>query len=136
METEAIVDAIHNMDAQIKDLQARKSELERQLLGNLDNEIKAQVADKEYGCGTATVNLEDCRLKINIPKKVKWDQNELEALVQKIQDSGDNPRDYIKVKYEVPETAYKNWPERIQQAFEPARRVEQGKPTIKIEENE
>lgn len=76
-----------------------------------------------------TVNFEDEGLKItfNTPKKVTWDQ---EKLAEIYKEAGD---EYIRVSYDVSETAYKGWNQAIKDELMAARTVEPGTITIKVE---
>ena len=68
---------------------------------------------------------------------MKWDQDGLAGLQQKMIGAGDNPNTYITEKTEltVSETVYGDWPDAIQKAFEPHRTVTV-KPKYKIERKE
>lgn len=128
------LDRIQAIDASIKVLTAEKKQLETELLSSLDNQIKEQIGAKDYGCGTANVSGDGYKVKVMVNKKVTWDPDLLAEVFDKIQDSGDDPFEYIQRKLTVSETAYKNWPSMIQKIFEPARTVEPAKPRITIEE--
>lgn len=70
----------------------------------------------------------------DLPKRVKWDQAKLEHAVDIIRTSwGDNPADYVKTKLDVSEAAFANWPRPVRELFIPARTVETGRPTYRIE---
>ena len=53
-------------------------------------------------------------------------------LQDKVRAAGDDPREYVEITFKVPERAYAAWPERIRNAFEPARTVRTGKPTYRL----
>lgn len=74
---------------------------------------------------TGTVNLEDngFTAKRVTKRNIKYDQSGLGALHKKITDSGDDPKQYIKVEYDISETAYQAWPDKIKAMFEPLRTV-------------
>ena len=47
----------------------------------------------------------------DLPKRVKWDQQRLKEVVELIRSGwGEDPADYVKVKFEVSERAYEAWP--------------------------
>jgi hypothetical protein len=69
---------------------------------------------------------------VELPKRVEWDQRRLAALVEQIRASGEDPGEYLEVSFKVPERAYVAWPERIRQAFEPARTVRTGRQTFRL----
>jgi hypothetical protein len=85
---------------------------------------------------TGTVRFEDNGFTVvaDLPKRVKWDQRRLEALVEVIRsDWRENPADYVKMKIEVSERAYDAWPPMLKDFFTPARTVETGKASYKLE---
>lgn len=84
---------------------------------------------------TGTVRFEDNGFIIvaELPKRVKWDQQRLKDLVELIRSGwGEDPADYVKVKFEVSERAYEAWPARLKELFTPARTVETGKPSYEL----
>ena len=76
------------------------------------------------GKDTGTTHLIDGELDIavEIDKTVKWDQAKLPVIWDRIAATGDDPRQYIEVKYSVSETRYKAWPDTLKEPFTPARR--------------
>jgi hypothetical protein len=132
-----LLSSIEDVTQKIEALKTEKAQLEATLAESVACDVRSQLADKEYGCGTATIETTNSfKVRIVIAKKVEYDQSKLADLFDKIDQSGDDPFEYIKVKYDVSETAYKNWPSKIQAAFEPARTVEPSKPKITIERKE
>jgi hypothetical protein len=89
-----------------------------------------QAAAKDSG----TVRFKDGDVTIvaDVPKKVDWDQRQLEALVERIRSGGENPADYVEISLHVSERSYGAWPEAIRRTFEPARTVRTGKPTFRL----
>ena len=84
---------------------------------------------------TGTVRFEDNGFIIvaDLPKRVKWDQRRLKEIVDLISSGwGENPADYVKVKFEVSERAYESWPARLKELFTPARTVETGRPRYEL----
>ena len=89
-------------------------------------------ADKDTG----TVRFVDNEFTViaDLPKRVKWDQAKLRHAVEIIRTSwGDDPADYVKTKLDVSEAAFANWPRPVRELFIPARTVETGRPTYRIE---
>lgn len=86
---------------------------------------------KDYTSPWRTTNIPDGEfsVKITTPKRVDWDQAKLAELWKSI---GETANQYIKIKYDVSENAFKSWPEVIQKAFEPARMIRPGATTITI----
>lgn len=84
---------------------------------------------------TGTVRFEDNGFTVvaELPKRVKWDQQRLKEIADLIATSwGENPADYVKVKFDVSERAYDSWPPRLQELFTPARTVETGKASYEL----
>ena len=88
----------------------------------------------EAGKDTGTTHLHDGMLAITveIKKSVAWDQDELAALAQQIASNGDDPADYIEVKYAVSERKFAAWPQSLRRPFEAARTLKPAKPTFRL----
>lgn len=111
-----------------------KARLEGELMAKLGDQVQAQLADKDYGTGTANVVAAGHKIKVVVSKKVSYDQQGLKALAETLASRGEEPSEYLDIKYGVAEGAYKNWPSSLQALVEPHRTVEHSKPTITIEE--
>ena len=84
---------------------------------------------------TGTVRFDDNGVTVvaDLPKRVKWNQQRLKELVDLIGSQwGENPADYVKVKFEVSELAYEAWPPKLRELFTPARIVETGRPSYDL----
>lgn len=130
---DVLIDYIKETDQQLAALKARKGILQNELGALVLSDVDNQLSQKDYGCGTATIETESHKIKVTVPKKVKWDQDKLQELHDKISASGDDPRTYMKSEFKVSETTFKDWPDNIQKAFSEARTVEQGATTYKFE---
>ena len=97
-------------------------------------EQRAIGARAAAGKDTGTVRFEDGAVEVTVelPKRVEWDQRRLANLAEQIRAGGEDPTEYLEVTFKVPERAYVAWPERIRQAFEPARTVRTGRQTFKL----
>jgi hypothetical protein len=97
-------------------------------------EQRAIAARGAAGKDTGTVRFQDGSVEVvaELPKRVEWDQGRLAALAEQIRAGGEDPTEYVEVSFKVPERAYAAWPERIRQAFEPARIVRTGKPSYRL----
>lgn len=97
-------------------------------------EQRAIGARAAAGKDTGTVRFQDgaVEIAVDLPKKVEWDQARLAALSEQIRTGGEDPGQYIEVSFKILERAYTAWPERIRQAFEPARTVRNGRQTFKL----
>ena len=83
--------------------------------------------------GTATIAEGNSRFKINIPKKVKWDNDMLKEVFE-----GMNPDDanhFAKVTFSVDERVYNAAHKEIRDLLEPCRVTEMGKFKIDREES-
>lgn len=74
----------------------------------------------------------DYEIKITVPKRVEWDQEELDHAVGIIRSWNENPTDYVDFKLSVAESKYKAWPPAIRDLFTPARTVKAGKAKFEI----
>jgi hypothetical protein len=85
---------------------------------------------------TGTVRFADGEFIIvaDLPKRVKWDQTRLAEAAEIIRRHWkDDPGQYIRTELKVAEMAYGSWPAAIRRLFDPARTVETGKPSYRIE---
>lgn len=130
---EGIIKQIEVIDQTMATLKKKRAVLENELLEVIKEDVTEQLKDKDYGTGTANVLVGDYQVKTVISKKVKWSQPILANIFDRIKADGENPLEYIKVEYDVSETAYKSWPSMIQKIFEPARIVEPSKPKVTFE---
>ena len=121
------IDVIAQLDAEL-DLMERALKRRRAAL-------RAGILQKYGPCqiGTKTTHDGEYVVKICAPKRVDWDQAALAALWKSI---GETAGEYIKIKYDVSEAAYKAWPEVIRKEFEPARTVKPGATTVTIVKKE
>ena len=97
-------------------------------------EQRAIGARAAAGKDTGTVRFQDGTVEVvvDLPKRVDWDQPRLATLAEQIRAGGEDPGQYVEVSFKVSERAYTAWPERIRQAFEPARTVRAGRQTFKL----
>jgi hypothetical protein len=97
-------------------------------------ERRAATTRAEAGKDIGTVRFLDGTVEVTVefPKPVEWDQRRLAALAERIRAGGEDPGEYVEVSVKAPERAYAAWPERIRQAFEPARTVRTGRPTYRL----
>lgn len=96
----------------------------------------ASTTRAKTGKATGTVRFNDGDFVViaDLLKRVKWDQTRLAEAVEIIRrDWHDDPAQYVRSELKVAEAAYSTWPAAIRQLFEPARTVETGKPTYRIE---
>lgn len=96
---------------------------------------RAAALRRAEGRDTGTTRIEDDGFVVvaELPKRVKWDQARLAAIVERIREAGEDPSEYVAIEFKVSERAYGAWPSSIRTAFEPARTVETGKPVYRID---
>jgi hypothetical protein len=120
---------LEKRSALILQIKALQEEVE-----TIDEKILSELADKVKPQGSTTVEYEGRKVTVTIPMTVKWDQGLLRDIREKIRVGGDNPDEYIEIKYNVKEVAYKNWPETLQKVFIPARTITPGKKRLEVKE--
>ena len=124
----------------LDDLGTQKAALRRiedKLDAALDRRYGARAGQcrAEAGKDTGTVRFDDNGFVViaDLPKRVKWDQDKLRHAAEIIRQSwGDDPADYVKIKLDVAEAAFANWPRPVRELFLPARTVETGKASYRI----
>lgn len=82
--------------------------------------------------GSGHFKADGMTIKVELPKKVSWDQKKLKAIADRIAASGEQVESYLDVKFSIPETRYTNWPPALQLQFADARTLEAGKPTFTL----
>jgi hypothetical protein len=95
---------------------------------------RAAEARRAEGKDTGTIRLDDGEVTViaDLPKKVDWDQAELNTLVAAIRAEDGDPAEYVDTVFRVPERKYAAWPRHIRTAFERARTVKSGKPSFRL----
>lgn len=134
MEPSQILSSLREHNEEIAELTAQKKQLQKLLLESLKPQIDEQLQDKDYNCGTANVVVGNHQVSITIPKKIKYDNEELNDLYQEIRSHGDDPEEFINVKFSINENAFKLWPVQRQNYFARARTVDRGAPVIKVKD--
>lgn len=131
---EEIALLLEELDGQMDQIKRQKHRLDAAL--DLRYGAHASTARAKAGKATGIVRLADGDFVViaDLPKRVKWDQTRLAEAVEIIRrDWNDDPEQYVRSELKVAETAYGAWPSAIRRLFEPARTVETGKPTYRIE---
>lgn len=128
-----LVQSIVEIRKKLDELQIAKDKAESELLEIQSKNIYDQLGKTEYGTGTISLDTGPFQVRVTYPKRTKYNQKMMENIYDTIAENGDDPAEYIDVKYNVAESKYKAWPEHIRKVFQPARTVEVGKPQIKIE---
>lgn len=86
------------------------------------------------GCDTGTTHLRDGAfdVTVEIGKDIKYDSDGLARLYSQIQATGDDPHEYIDVKYAVSERKFQAWPRAMREPFERLRTVTPKSPRIAL----
>lgn len=133
MDINEVIDEIMKVDQLIANAKERKQEMENRIKEAVETEVRQKLEGNPYGAGTCTISTNRYKIKYSAQKKVKWDQDKMRVIYNKIKESGDDPESYIDVKFNCPETRFKSWSSAVQKTFEPARSVSTYE-TIKFEE--
>jgi hypothetical protein len=124
---------------EVTDLLANAKRLKDRLDSGLDLKYRDRAAALRRSAGkdSGTVRIEDDDVVViaDLPKRVKWDQTKLSAIVERIRAAGDDPTEYVTTELKVSEHAYGAWPQPIRSSFAAARTVETGKPSFKLTRN-
>lgn len=128
---------LSNLKTEIEQVLEEAQRLDDKLDAALDYRYgpRARQARAAMEKDTGTVRFEDNGFIVvaDLPKRVKWDQQCLKEVVELIRSGwGENPADYVKVKFEVSERAYEAWPARLKELFAGARTVETGRPSYDL----
>ena len=119
---------------------AHANAIQDRLDGALDLKFgsRAAAARRAQGKDVGTVRFDDGDFVViaDLPKRVRWDQAQLAAIVDRIRAAGEDPAEYVATERKVSERVYGAWPESIRAAFAPARTVQPGKPVYRIEQKE
>ena len=93
-----------------------------------------KLQEKEFGA--VHITRDGYRVTETIGKTVKWSQDVLFNVFQKIQSANDNPFNYMKAEWKVGEKEYNAYPPEIKAVFAPARVVTPGLPKLEFKELE
>ena len=94
----------------------------------------ASVSRIHAGKESGSVNFEDGQIQVSadLPKRVTWDQKQLAEVSKRIQESGEDPLQYMDIAYKVPERKFTAWPDTIKSAFQDARTLKMGRQSFKL----
>ncbi|WP_062262388.1 hypothetical protein [Endozoicomonas arenosclerae] len=82
--------------------------------------------------GTISFDDEGTRVLVDLPREVSWDQSQLKAIAQRIQEQGEDPSEFLDIEYSVSQEKFDQWPQEIRRSFEPALQIKQGRCTYKL----
>lgn len=124
-----LTDLLDGVAARIKTAQAA---VVQTLTARYGEQAQTQLLEDGRDTGTTHVLDGDIDVTVEIGKDVKWEQATLKQLARRIADGGEDPAEYIEVKYTVAERKYSAWPDTIRRAFEPARTVTPKSPKVTL----
>ena len=128
-----ILDELVKTNNELDSLKEKKKGLENALFESYNDVIDDKLSKTDYGTGSVKIDTAEYKITATIRKNVKWDNAKLSALADRIVAGGCNPLDYMDIKYSVPETKYKSYPDSMKQEFIDARTVTPSAPSFKIE---
>jgi hypothetical protein len=101
------------------------------------NEARNELASQNKNFGTVIINTDSnhLQMKVNVKKKVSWDQAGLMTTLDTQMDA-DDARHYGKISVTIEERKYTNAPPAIKALLEPHRTVEMASTTYELEEIE
>ena len=101
------------------------------------NEARNELASQNKNFGTVIINTDSnhLQMKVNVKKKVSWDQAGLMTTLD-TQMNADDARHYGKISVTIEERKYTNAPPAIKSLLEPHRTVEMSSTTYELEEIE
>jgi len=134
------------------DIETRMDELRQEIaprmallideLTSVQEQIRVAIAEKlaelrrlqgkEFG--VVNLVMDGYKIAETVSKKVTWDQTKLNELFSKIQASGDEPRNYMKLELKIGEKEYDKFAPGIKTIFADARTVTPGPASVKFEE--
>jgi hypothetical protein len=119
-----------------KQAEAKKDEkvIVSQIRERYNDDFKNILKTKKEPYGKVSTQEDGFEIICTTQKKVTWNQEILAELYKRISEHEDASQ-YISVEYKVSETAYKNWPNDIKEAFKKARTEQEGTVKIEIEQH-
>lgn len=117
-----------HLDREEATLKRRKDTFAALMLRKFEAAARAAYAEAQKDTGTVNLAAPGSNmlsLKVEIDKKVEWDQTKLPAIFNKM--TPENSRHYAKVAYSVPEAIYKAAPPDVQKTLATARTLKPGK---------
>ncbi len=99
---EFLAEMLEQTDAHLNRAKAIKASLDEAIAHRYGD--RAALVRNQNSKPTGIVRFEDGPFMVitDLPKKPEWDQEKLAELVGKIEESGEDPADYVEVAYRVP----------------------------------
>jgi hypothetical protein len=119
---------VASIQPQLKPIEEKINEIDKQIQSKVSEPAKQKLLETKKDTGTANLPIEGVLVKMTVSKTVKWNQNGLAQVFERIKSAGDDPCQYINIEYGVSENSYKAWPDQIKSVFAPHRTVTPSKP--------
>ena len=119
---------LEQVDVELKEFQNTRKQIVETILQRNSTLLENLLRKKTEPYGTVHLG----GLVIDFPKKVTYDQPSLKELAQQIMSAGEDPAEYIDIKYDVKEAKFKSWPSAIKNQFIAARTVKRGNASVKF----
>lgn len=116
-----------NLNEALAWLKQIRAKFDTALEQSYGEQARKALADSGRDVGTTYITDGALRIKFELPKRVSWDQQQLNAIAERIVAAGDPIHDYMDIDLSVSEARFNNWPETLKEQFAPARSVKPGK---------
>lgn len=129
-------DSLFRLKTEVSDQLAITKALNEHIDNVLDYRYgeRAQQHRLDAGKDTGVVHFDDGEVRISakLPKRITWDQKQLTEIARRLADGGEDPTQYIDIRYNVPEKIYEKLPSAWLPSFARARTLKTGKPTFTL----
>lgn len=130
--TGAIAELTELLDGVAARIKTAQTAVGQALTARYGEQAKTQLLADGRDTGTTHILDGDIDVTVEIGRDVKWDPSTIKQLARRIAEGGEDPAEYIDVRYAVSERKYNAWPDTIRRAFEPARTVTPKSPKFSI----
>ena len=116
-----------------KETKAALTILDNAVMAKYNVRIEAAYTTKGEQTGAINFDDDDCKIKIDRPKRTSWDETILSEIETQLKENAWTVSDFITTKMSVSENVFNTMASPFKEMFIPARTVKSGKPSIKIE---
>lgn len=121
-----------NLDQLIDWAKKARSKVDAALEQRYGEQARKDLTESGRDVGTTHLTDGPLRIKFELPKRVSWDQEQLNAIAERIVAAGERVQDYMDVDLSVSESRFSNWPPALKEQFAQARTVKPGKPSYRL----
>lgn len=125
-----LIDILDDIGSRIKGV---LQEIQGALTARHAEQARNQLRTAGKDTGTTHIIDGEFDISVEIGKDVKYEPNGLAELVARIEASGGDPREFVEIKYSVPERKYQSWPKNLREPFERLRTVTPKAPRFTIQ---